>query len=371
MITPEEPPCTHTQDISSSPSCADTFIADIHETASVLSDSTSHQGNEQLPSPEGSRRSSTIVIDLTTAGCSSDGPAAPSLPASDRQHPRRTNSGEPPPTLARQVDRKTLFVNDLVDSATTMLEVIWPATSSSMHISASGLTMRRYVEETLRRSRTSYSTLQAALYYLVLVQSGLKRLATPREPLLRCGRRTFLAALILASKYLQDRNYSTKAWSKMSGLDAREINNNERVFLEVVGYRLHIPAHIFTRWTGIVLRFSNSSSLGRAPSVKSMWRHVIPLLEPELENATFISLARETISRLAPRSGLLSPQEEPEILLGDITPAAEGVGPCSEKRSRACLGVDTDALCNIAQRRKLNCAVNIARTSTAPISISD
>ncbi|CAJ0829500.1 3967_t:CDS:2 [Entrophospora sp. SA101] len=33
-----------------------------------------------------------------------------------------------------------------------------------------------------------------------------------------CGRRMFLASLIIASKYLQDKNYSNTAWSKICGL---------------------------------------------------------------------------------------------------------------------------------------------------------
>jgi len=37
------------------------------------------------------------------------------------------------------------------------------------------------------------------------------------SPLL-CPRRTFLAALILASKFIQDKCYSNRAWAKLSGL---------------------------------------------------------------------------------------------------------------------------------------------------------
>ncbi|CAJ0924033.1 3075_t:CDS:2 [Entrophospora sp. SA101] len=39
-----------------------------------------------------------------------------------------------------------------------------------------------------------------------------------------CGRRMFLASLIIASKYLQDKNYSNTAWSKICGLQVEEIN---------------------------------------------------------------------------------------------------------------------------------------------------
>ncbi|KAF2223296.1 hypothetical protein BDZ85DRAFT_168672, partial [Elsinoe ampelina] len=122
------------------------------------------------------------------------------------------------------------------------------------------LPLRRYIEETLRRSRTSYSTLQVALYYLILIKAHVPGRDFTMEQssdcgamrAMQCGRRMFLAALILASKYLQDRNYSAKAWSKMSGLKTTEINSNERLFLSAVNWSLHIPENIFKRWTDIV-----------------------------------------------------------------------------------------------------------------------
>ncbi|KAH8118894.1 hypothetical protein DFH11DRAFT_1501759 [Phellopilus nigrolimitatus] len=38
----------------------------------------------------------------------------------------------------------------------------------------------------------------------------------------------FLMALILASKFLQDRCYSNRAWAKLSGLPPREVSRCER-----------------------------------------------------------------------------------------------------------------------------------------------
>lgn len=186
--------------------------------------------------------------------------------------------------------------NSLADSATQMVEVIWPLSvaSSSCRLNTSGLlSLRRFIEETLRRSRTSYSTLQVALYYLILIMPLVPKPDSPREQRvdtpsmrsLQCGRRMFLAALILASKYLQDRNYSAKAWSKMSGLKVDEINSNERAFLQAVNWKLHIPRDIYQRWTDVVLRYSTSA--GRLQSMVAgsncLWRHVIPLLTPELD----------------------------------------------------------------------------------------
>lgn len=47
------------------------------------------------------------------------------------------------------------------------------------------------------------------------------------NPLL-CPRRTFLAAVILASKFTQDKCFSNKAWARLAGLPAREISRCER-----------------------------------------------------------------------------------------------------------------------------------------------
>lgn len=160
------------------------------------------------------------------------------------------------------------------------------------------LPLQWFVKEVLRRSRTSCSTLQLALYYLhkarrdirdvvakaescreELAQPGARAIimaeqrqrrirdAYPSPPLspvdsidplalgvdvtdvqnspILCGRRMFLASLIAASKFLQDRNYSNRAWAKISGLPIVEINVNERSFLNMMKFELHIGAEDF------------------------------------------------------------------------------------------------------------------------------
>lgn len=59
------------------------------------------------------------------------------------------------------------------------------------------------------------------------------------SPLL-CPRRTFLACLILASKFMQDRCYSNRAWAKLSGLPPREIGRCERALGEALEWRLWV-----------------------------------------------------------------------------------------------------------------------------------
>ncbi|KAF2669269.1 hypothetical protein BT63DRAFT_455246 [Microthyrium microscopicum] len=203
-------------------------------------------------------------------------------------NPRRTASRDtPPPTLIRQNERKGQFVYYLVDSATHLVEVIWPTSAPACHASApqchqSMLPLRTFIEETLRRSKTSFSTLQVALYYLILLKAHVPGYDfTMEQPedcslarALQCGRRMFLAALILGSKYLQDRNYSARAWSKISGLAVSEINLNERAFLAAVNWKLHIPEITFNRWQEILIKYSH-------PSMVRSWKVAVRGMDAE------------------------------------------------------------------------------------------
>ncbi|KAI5196729.1 hypothetical protein AUEXF2481DRAFT_30476 [Aureobasidium subglaciale EXF-2481] len=254
------------------------------------------------------------------------------VPPEQRRNPRRSQANVllKPPTLVRQEERKATFVDGLVDSAAQMVEVIWPLSVAPCKPQAGGvLSLRRYIEETLRRSRTSYSTLQVALYYLVLIMPSVPKsdftmqqsVDSPSVRSLQCGRRMFLASLILASKYLQDRNYSAKAWSKMSGLKVAEINLNERAFLAAVNWKLHIPDHLFKRWTDVVLRYTP----GQAPppcgqsfsSEQECWKTIIPQLTPDLEfvaptaaEAVVSTRAESPVATYASLPSFLEPQTE-------------------------------------------------------------
>ncbi|KOS17671.1 G1/S-specific cyclin pas1 [Escovopsis weberi] len=216
------------------------------------------------------------------------------VPAELRQNPRRTTGPGRVASLVRQSDRRVNFVDSLVDSSTQIVETIWPYGSKN------GLSLRTFIQETLRRSRTSYSTLQVALYYLILIKPHVPRYGLTPEQLHSCfadnlalldGRRMFLSALILASKYLQDRNYSSRAWSKITGLTTQEINQNEMSFLISINWKLHITNEVFRRWTEIVLKHTpppSPPSPGIAPMVmaqpSSDWRRIILELRPDLSN---------------------------------------------------------------------------------------
>lgn len=223
---------------------------------------------------------------------------------------------------------------------------IWPSSSPLCPEAArdsSVLPLRTFIQETLRRSRTSYSTLQVALYYLVLIKDKLPASDFTMEQTddchssraLQCGRRMFLAALILASKYLQDRNYSARAWSKISGLNTNEINQNEMAFVLAVNWKLHITEEVYHRWTDCVMKHSPSqppspptsgsltskreydSQLDMFTKQCAYFQRIIRLLQPDLENLED-ALERSSCSRvpslsprtLSPRSVLAAAHDE-------------------------------------------------------------
>jgi hypothetical protein len=146
------------------------------------------------------------------------------------------------------------------ETTATVIESIWSNNSASGRKEV--IPTKSFIQEVLKRSKTTYSTLQTALFYLFRIKNIIiarlkQRAATGNskrsseygtDDYLCCGRRMFLASLMVASKYLQDKNYRNKAWAKISGLDIKEINGAETAFLKIIDYRLFISKPTFDRW---------------------------------------------------------------------------------------------------------------------------
>jgi PHO85 cyclin-5 len=233
--------------------------------------------------------------------------SAPVLPASQRQNSRRTGGGCVgsearnlllPTTLVRQPERRHCFVSSLVIFAAGLIAAIWPLSAPVLHDTSYAhnvLPLQDFITETLRRSKTSYSTLQVAMYYLILLKSHLPKCDFTQDQscipadrrAMQCGRRMFLSALMLASKFLQDRNYSTRAWGKITGLPTSEINTNELKFLEAVDWKLHVSKEKFERWSHTVIALSSPPKPGMSrnpqPSLVETigWCAVLDRLTPE------------------------------------------------------------------------------------------
>lgn len=193
-----------------------------------------------------------------------------------------------------KITRDDNFVDRLIHSAAEMVEVIWPLETDDCLERAGVLPLETFIRENLRRSRCSYSALQVSLYYLIQIKEHVPDPETilqsdkldPISRILGSGRRVFLSALILATKYLQDSNYSARAWSKISGLKVTEINTNEMVFLQAVNWKLYIPDSMWAKWERIFLENSQfSSDIAMNESIFSEWKVAVGSLTPDLNMA--------------------------------------------------------------------------------------
>jgi hypothetical protein len=186
-----------------------------------------------------------------------------------------------------------------LDTGALVIETIWPNQMIPI-LNSKILPLRVFIQETIRRSRTSFSTLQLALYYLLRIKSAVHDFEnknpdwfngpcnfgrTASKHPIACGRRMFLAAVIVASKYLQDRNYSNRAWAKISGLPVKEINANEFVFLNIAKYELYVGEALYKRWSGVLLNHvmatvSVSAAAATIPQVGLATPPLTPIMSP-------------------------------------------------------------------------------------------
>ncbi|KAJ1020134.1 hypothetical protein NDA16_004414 [Ustilago loliicola] len=179
-------------------------------------------------------------------------------------------------------DAKNALVDSLIDAAVKTLDVIWnaftPSESCDLAKGKSALPLQLFIRETLRRARASCSTLQASLLYCVRLGEACKRSrqmslrqstraagvqieveAQSSSPLhgmnkkelslVRCPRRMFLASIMVASKFVQDRTYSNRAWAKISGLPPKDLGKLERAFLKAIDYHLMTSDTEWEKWT--------------------------------------------------------------------------------------------------------------------------
>ncbi|KAL1922617.1 uncharacterized protein VTP21DRAFT_10156 [Calcarisporiella thermophila] len=173
-------------------------------------------------------------------------------PRRSRQH-RFNPTARPADKPERDQQRAVQpFAANFVDVATLIIGSIWPQSVSSISNSRI-LPLREFIEVTLRRSHASYSTFQTALFYMCRVRTKVLEQRQAGECHFRCGRRAFLGALIVSNKFLQDRNYSNRAWARISGLSSAEVASIERSFLGLIEYRLFVTKETFESWTGFMI----------------------------------------------------------------------------------------------------------------------
>lgn len=216
-------------------------------------------------------------------------PPAPLPPTQQHRvnaHPRRvqTDPSWNKPRLVRQEDRKYQYVNALVGKPTppaasalaftdrldvteSLLAHIWPAAASPLRVfdkdtGPKSIELHHFIEQLLKRTYASHSMLQLALYFCYMLgTSGALDRPTRHanqqgwissHQALYCGRRMFLASLMLSFKTLNDKNMSSRAWRNLAGLSTKDINENEKAFLNAIDYRLFVREQTYQQWAKIL-----------------------------------------------------------------------------------------------------------------------
>ncbi|GMM36458.1 Pcl5 protein [Saccharomycopsis crataegensis] len=221
-------------------------------------------------------------------------------------------------------ESKQTLVNSLVCSTSILLSTLW-ADFDTSSASDSLNALNTFIISSLRRSRSSNLTLQVALYYLVRLSNHIKACilkkfhnkhlynakSKTKANVLLCKKRTFLTCLILASKFVQDKNYSMKSWSIISGLPVKELVHNETVVLNHLSFNLYVKGEVFTEWSSIISYFimmfskSNSTSTLIKPQqqtslnkINSQWKLIIDNLDPTFKLSKSINYFNLLVSNL-------------------------------------------------------------------------
>ena len=116
------------------------------------------------------------------------------------------------------------------------------------------ISIRSFIREVMKRSHTTYATAQIAICYLFQTQQSIRRSLLKKATTIdqqkkasyiSCPRRMFLASLIVASKYVQDKTYRNSAWASIARIHVHQVNMAERIFLELCDYQLYMKQSVF------------------------------------------------------------------------------------------------------------------------------
>ena len=115
----------------------------------------------------------------------------------------------------------------------------------------------------------------------LIVEAAISIVSTPSPSLpspLLCPSRTFLAALILASKFSQDKCYSNRAWAKLSDLPPREIWRCERALGRALDWHLWVGKSAVASQSPTLAASISTRTVGRSQSEgpSHRLRHLVP-----------------------------------------------------------------------------------------------
>ncbi|KAI9275421.1 hypothetical protein BDA99DRAFT_601061 [Phascolomyces articulosus] len=156
------------------------------------------------------------------------------------------------------MDRRLAYVEALLDIMTNMVEIMWRGIYQDVGEQVLPISIRSFIREVLKRSHTTYTTAQIAICYLFQTQQSIRQSLIQlknnnqhtasyqqKKSYVGCPKRMFLASLIVASKYVQDKTYRNSAWASIARMHVHQVNLAERTFLELCDYQLYMKQNVF------------------------------------------------------------------------------------------------------------------------------
>ncbi|KAI9486839.1 MAG: cyclin-domain-containing protein [Benjaminiella poitrasii] len=151
-------------------------------------------------------------------------------------------------------EERSVMIDKLLDASADIVDSIWFNNTHSSTLKM--MSTSSFIREILKRSRATYSMLQLALFYIFrikgLIHEQMHRSDNNHHNFARCGRRMFLASLMVSSKYLNDKNYRNRTWAKIASLPITEINNTEFMFLKLINYQLYVSKPFYEKWVSLL-----------------------------------------------------------------------------------------------------------------------
>ncbi|WVQ76318.1 hypothetical protein IAR50_005983 [Cryptococcus sp. DSM 104548] len=143
----------------------------------------------------------------------------------------------------------------------------------------------KFAARLLQVTMVSHSVTLVSLLYVYRLKTRNAFFSTPGSE-----HRPFVAALMLANKYLDDNTYTNATWSELAGIALPEINQMETEFLAGLGYELGVELDEYERWKMLLDEFMRSR--GPGGSMAPSRRQPSPLGAHTISTPTFSSRAR-------------------------------------------------------------------------------
>ncbi|KAI9483248.1 MAG: cyclin-domain-containing protein [Benjaminiella poitrasii] len=245
-------------------------------------------------------------------------------------------------------EQQKSYVNALVVVTVQVIASIWPNSSTSLadnNAKPPIADLNTFLHHILKHSRTTHSTLQLAIFYLFRIRARVQE--RQNDAYATCGRRMFLAALISAHKYLQDKTYKNSAWSKVSGLKVEEINHAERVLLDLLDYSLYVKKETYEQWISILQSHLNLGPvvLKQQQQPQSHLQQQSPLPSPVMATASSMAFCQQQLQYRLDSMRKTAQQSLPSPPLDEEASIREAL----QKRKNTCLYEEDD---RITKRRR-------------------